>query len=104
MITDGALPSRALWHRLLGGSRGAVSENGCLCQREEGHGGDSRRRSVLMFPTLLGKRVLEGVLELGIECRLVQELRRRQRRERRTERRPLSRRNARHDRAEQRLV
>jgi len=32
---------------------GAVSENGCLCQREEGHGGGSRRRSVLMFPTLL---------------------------------------------------
>jgi hypothetical protein len=29
-----------------------VSENGCLCQREEGHGGGSRRRGVLMFPTL----------------------------------------------------
>jgi len=31
---------------------GAVSENGCLCQREEGHGGGSRRRSVLTFPAL----------------------------------------------------
>jgi len=29
------------------------SESGWLCQREEGHGGGSRRRSVLMFPTLL---------------------------------------------------
>jgi len=32
---------------------GAVSENGCLCQREGGHGGGSRRRSVLMLPMLL---------------------------------------------------
>ena len=29
-----------------------MSENGCLCHGEGGHGGGSRRRSVLMFPTL----------------------------------------------------
>jgi hypothetical protein len=33
-----------------------VSENGCLCQREESHGGGSRRRSVLMLTTLSHSR------------------------------------------------
>ena len=34
------------------GSWRPASGPGCLGQREEGHGGGSPRRSVLMFPTL----------------------------------------------------
>ena len=41
-----------LWHRLLGGSRGAVSENGRLRQGAGSHPGGDRCRSVLMLPTL----------------------------------------------------
>src|SRR5215470_1019813 len=44
-----------LWHWL---RERPVSECGRLCQREEGHGGGSRRRSVLMFPTLSWSRIL----------------------------------------------
>src|SRR5262245_39291843 len=58
LLAAGPGPARAVtsapggFLELLGVPGGAVSENGCLCQREEGHGGGSRRRSVLMFPTL----------------------------------------------------
>ena len=44
--------TRTLWRRLLGGSRGAVSECGRLRQRAGGHLGGDRRRSVPMLPTL----------------------------------------------------
>jgi len=35
---------------------GLVSEYGRLCHGEGGHGGGSRRRSVLMFPTRLAEK------------------------------------------------
>ena len=43
---------KPLWHRLLGGSKGAVSENGRLRQPTEGRSRGDRRPSVLMLPTL----------------------------------------------------
>ena len=42
-----------------------MSESGCLCQREEGHGGGSRRRSVLMFPTLFNEIVARYLKAVG---------------------------------------
>jgi hypothetical protein len=55
--------------------RRRASESECLCQREEGHGGGSRRRSVLMFPTLYaetGRTATDGsgieALSCAVDC------------------------------------
>ena len=52
MLSKVRINKPVLWHRRLRTPGGAVSESGCLCQREEGHGGGLTRRSVLMVPTL----------------------------------------------------
>ena len=45
--------TRTLWHRLLGGSRGAVSENGRLRHRDGDSEGGNRCRRGLVLTILL---------------------------------------------------
>ena len=97
------MPSRRLAHGarlvpVLSDLSGALVEVATRLRERLGHRGVHLHAPLAQLRALrdlLGERMLEGVLELGIERRLVEELRRGQRRERRTERRLVDRGDAR---------